>query len=61
MAWFRRRPAAGVMHHSDRGSQYVTQAALQTTAEGERRAITQRFLFTVEFWQCTMPPRHERL
>ena len=26
MAWFRRRPAAGVMHHSDRGSQYASQA-----------------------------------
>lgn len=24
MAWFRRRPAAGVMHHSDRGSQYAS-------------------------------------
>ncbi|WP_338846235.1 IS3 family transposase [Massilia sp. W12] len=26
MAWFRRRPDAGVMHHSDRGSQYASQA-----------------------------------
>lgn len=26
MAWFRRRPAAGVTHHSDRGSQYCSQA-----------------------------------
>jgi putative transposase len=26
MAWFRRRPAAGVMHLSDRGSQYVSKA-----------------------------------
>ena len=24
MAWFRRRPAAGVLHHSDRGSQYAS-------------------------------------
>ena len=24
MAWFRRRPPAGVMHHSDRGSQYAS-------------------------------------
>jgi putative transposase len=24
MAWFRRRPEAGVMHHSDRGSQYAS-------------------------------------
>jgi putative transposase len=32
MAWFRRKPAAGLMHHSDRGSQYashVFQARLQ--------------------------------
>lgn len=26
MAWFRRRPPAGVMHHSDRGSQYASHA-----------------------------------
>ena len=26
MAWFRRRPEAGVMHHSDRGSQYASNA-----------------------------------
>jgi len=26
MAWFRRRPDAGVMHHSDRGSQYASLA-----------------------------------
>ncbi|OIQ92629.1 IS2 transposase TnpB [mine drainage metagenome] len=26
MAWFRRRPAAGLMHHSDRGSQYASHA-----------------------------------
>lgn len=26
MAWFRRRPARGVMHHSDRGSQYASHA-----------------------------------
>lgn len=25
MAWFRRKPAKGVMHHSDRGSQYASQ------------------------------------
>ena len=24
MAWFRRRPARGLMHHSDRGSQYAS-------------------------------------
>jgi len=26
MAWFRRKPAAGVLLHSDRGSQYASQA-----------------------------------
>jgi len=26
MAWFRRKPAVGLMHHSDRGSQYASQA-----------------------------------
>ena len=26
MAWFRRRPTPGLMHHSDRGSQYASQA-----------------------------------
>ena len=24
MAWFRKRPVAGLMHHSDRGSQYAS-------------------------------------
>jgi putative transposase len=26
MAWFRRHPAAGLIHHSDRGSQYASEA-----------------------------------
>lgn len=26
MAWFRRKPAKGVLHHSDRGSQYASKA-----------------------------------
>jgi len=26
MAWFRRRPSPGIMHHSDRGSQYASRA-----------------------------------
>ena len=29
MAWFRKRPAAGLMHHSDRGSQYCALAYRQ--------------------------------
>jgi len=33
MAWFRRRPAPGVMHHSDRGSQYASQAYQNKLAE----------------------------
>ncbi len=26
LAWFRKRPAAGLLHHSDRGSQYASEA-----------------------------------
>ena len=26
MAWFRRKPTPGVLHHSDRGSQYASRA-----------------------------------
>jgi len=26
MAWFKKRPAVGLMHHSDRGSQYASHA-----------------------------------
>jgi putative transposase len=33
MAWFRRRPAEGVIHHSDRGSQYASQAYQSKLAE----------------------------
>ncbi len=32
MAWFRRRPAPGLMHHSDRGSQYASHAFQQQLA-----------------------------
>ena len=33
MAWFRRKPAPGVMHHSDRGSQYASHAFQDKLAE----------------------------
>jgi len=33
MAWFRRKPAPGVLHHSDRGSQYASRAFQQKLAD----------------------------
>ena len=33
MAWFRRRPATGLIHHSDRGSQYASHAFQDKLAE----------------------------
>jgi putative transposase len=33
MAWFRRRPAPGLIHHSDRGSQYASHAFQGTLAK----------------------------
>jgi transposase InsO family protein len=33
MAWFRRKPGAGVLFHSDRGSQYASQAMAAKLAE----------------------------
>ena len=33
MAWFRRKPAPGLMHHSDRGSQYASYAFQARLAE----------------------------
>ena len=33
MAWFRRRPAPGLIHHSDRGSQYASHAFQNKLAE----------------------------
>ena len=33
MAWFRRRPAPGVLHHSDRASQYASLAYQEKLAE----------------------------
>jgi putative transposase len=33
MAWFRRRPAPGLVHHSDRGSQYASHAFQAKLAE----------------------------
>ena len=33
MAWFRRKPASGLLHHSDRGSQYASHAFQEKLAE----------------------------
>jgi transposase InsO family protein len=33
MAWFRRKPGAGALFHSDRGSQYASQAMAAKLAE----------------------------
>ena len=33
MGWFRRKPAPGLIHHSDRGSQYASQAFQAKLAE----------------------------
>ena len=33
MAWFRRKPCAGLIHHSDRGSQYASEAFQARLAE----------------------------
>lgn len=33
MAWFRRKPAAGLIHHSDRGSQYASHSFQEKLAE----------------------------
>lgn len=33
MAWFRRKPTPGVLHHSDRGSQYASRVFQDTLAE----------------------------
>lgn len=33
MAWFRRKPAPGLIHHSDRGSQYASQAFQRKLAD----------------------------
>jgi transposase InsO family protein len=33
MAWFRRKPAPGLIHHSDRGSQYASLAFQERLAE----------------------------
>ncbi len=38
MAWFRRKPAAGLIHHSDRGSQYASHA-FQSKLDGIRHGL----------------------
>lgn len=42
MAWFRRRPAPGVIHHSDRGSQYASYAFQDKLAEYGMRCSMSR-------------------
>ncbi len=42
MAWFRRRPQPGLVHHSDRGSQYASQAFQAKLAEYGMRCSMSR-------------------
>ena len=42
MAWFRRRPAPGLIHHSDRGSQYASHAHRSKLAEYGMRCSMSR-------------------
>jgi putative transposase len=42
MAWFRRRPAPGLIHHSDRGVQYASQAFQAKLAEYAMRCSMSR-------------------
>ena len=42
MAWFRRKPAAGLIHHSDRGSQYASHAHRSKLAEYGMRCSMSR-------------------
>jgi putative transposase len=42
MAWFRRRPAPGLIHHSDRGSQYASHAFQAKLAEYGMRCSMSR-------------------
>lgn len=42
MAWFRRRPTAGLIHHSDRGVQYASQAFQTKLAEYGMRCSMSR-------------------
>jgi putative transposase len=42
MAWFRRRPALGLVHHSDRGVQYASQAFQARLAEYGMRCSMSR-------------------
>jgi transposase InsO family protein len=42
MAWFRRKPGAGIIFHSDRGSQYASQAMTAKLAEYDMTASMSR-------------------
>lgn len=48
MAWFRRKPGAGVLFHSDRGSQYASQAMAAKLAEYGMTASMSR---KGDFWE----------
>jgi putative transposase len=39
MAWFRRRPAPELIHHSDRGSQYASKAFRSKLTEYGMRLV----------------------
>ena len=42
MAWFRRKPAPGLIHHSDRGSQYASHAFQEKLADYGMRCSMSR-------------------
>ena len=56
MAWFRRKPEAGLIFHSDRGSQYCSHAFQQALAEhGMQSSMPQREAIhyaTNRMWSC---------
>lgn len=51
MAWFRRKPAAGLIHHSDRGSQLY-----QPARQRNIRPLSQRYSQPAILSRLGMPP-----